>query len=500
MHLAHQHILSHQNSDQYHQCIDEASQLIKNWLDSQSLYQGGAPTQVAKAIELSVTAEGMGLDKLLSQIESAYLPHCISTAHPACLAHLHPPSLLVGQLAELFISATNQSMDSWNQSPIATSMEQQLIAWLCQQCALAEGSGVFTSGGTQSNMMGLLLARNHFYRVKGYDVQLKGLPAKPQGKILCSDQAHFSVEKNASLLGLGRESVIKIGTDDNGAMCPAELARVIRCQGRGNILAVVATAGTTDTGAIDPLKQIATLCHQSDHPNLWLHVDAAWGGALLLSQQYRHLIDGLQQADSITLDFHKHWFLPISCGAFLLKDTHQYDSIRHHSDYLNPLEDEDDDIPNLVRYSLQTTRRFDALKLWMSLAALGTKAYGQLIDICIDIAQQVAKYLEELEDFVLLNDPATNGISSVIFIFEPTRYQLEERQRIALNRHIAKQLLLRSIANVATSQFKGRFCLKFTILNPNTQMIDIQSIIEEIRLIGDRYYQEVKSPNPMTPC
>lgn len=498
MQILNNSILDHQNTDQYIQYVNKASLLIKDWLDGQNLYQGGSALEVNNAIQLDITGEGIGLDTLLGKLEKSYLPNSISTAHPSCLAHLHPPSLLVSQLAEIFITATNQSMDSWNQSPIATSMETQLIKWLCYQCqfdtksnASSSSAGVFTSGGTQSNLMGLLLARNQFYANQGVNIQEEGLFHQHPCKILCSDQAHFSVEKNSTVLGLGRNNVIKIATDDNGVMCLKDLSNQINKLGRRNIMAIVATAGTTDSGAIDNLNALSSICNNSDQEKIWLHVDAAWGGALLLSHKYRNRIDGLELADSITLDFHKHWFLPISCGAFLLKDGNQYNTIRHHSDYLNSVEDEEDNIPNLVTYSLQTTRRFDALKLWMSLEALGTNRYGELVDICIDRAIQIREYLETLEDIVVLNDPEINGISSVMFYLEPNDKDLDTSQLVRLNRHIAQQLLMSNIANLATTQFKGRFCLKFTILNPNTQMSDINNILKEVINIGNQYCQNL---------
>lgn len=136
------------------------------------------------------------------------------------------------------------------------------------------------------------------------------------------------------------------------------------------VLAIVATAGTTDAGAIDPLVEITAMAAER---NIWLHVDAAWGGALLLSEKYLHYLDGLELADSVTLDFHKQFFQTISCGAFLLKDARHYELMRYQAAYLNSGFDEEQGVPNLVSKSLQTTRRFDALKLWMGLEALGKK-------------------------------------------------------------------------------------------------------------------------------
>jgi len=494
------HLLNQQTSEQYVTHMQKTSAVIKQWLDDNNVYLGGTPQQVQATNTFSIREQGRDIDTILADIQSKFLPSCVSTANANCLAHLHPPTLVIGQIAEMIIAATNQSMDSWNQSPAATYIEKDLVSWLCERCGfnntidnqtihnqtVHNAGGVFTSGGTQSNLMGLLLARNQFYKAKGVDVQKDGLMGQPSGSILCSDQAHFSIEKNAALLGLGQRSVIKIATDASGAMLMSDLQHQIDRLGADNVMAIIATAGTTDLGAIDPLMSIGKICRDAQ---IWLHVDAAWGGALLLSKHYQHLIDGLNLADSITLDFHKHFFLPISCGAFLLRDNQTFESIRHHSEYLNSANDEQDNIPNLVTYSLQTTRRFDAFKLWMALDLLGTDGYASLIDSCLDTAKQTAQLIESNDNFVLVHEPI---ISSVLFYFTSKEAALSNDQLAQINRHIAQVLLVNNIANVATTQFEQRLCLKFTILNPNTQINDIADIIEQMAISG---FNQLNSDN-----
>ncbi|WP_227429409.1 pyridoxal phosphate-dependent decarboxylase family protein [Psychrobacter sp. I-STPA6b] len=488
------YLLNQHTSTEYVEYIQQSALLIKQWLEQAQLYQGGSSAQVCQAGTLNISVQGESMDAILAKIETDFLPNSICTANTHCLAHLHPPSLLIGQVAELFISATNQSMDSWNQSPIATHMETELIQWLCQQCQFntkntkTQAGGVFTSGGTQSNLMGILLARNHYYLKQGINIQRDGLSHVNAGKILCSDQAHFSIEKNAGVLGLGTSSVVKVDSDAQGRLLIANLKQHIAQIGANNILAIVATAGTTDSGAIDPLPEMAMLCRQHD---IWLHIDGAWGGALLLSQKYRHLIQGFEQANSISLDFHKHFFLPISCGAFLLPERSHFESIRHHSNYLNSQDDETDNIPNLVTYSLQTTRRFDALKLWLALSHLGTHTYAKLIDTCIDTAKQVAEYIcqnHDIADEITLVTQV--NLSSVLFYFNPQHHQLTAEQIAKLNREIAQYLLTANIANVASTQFKQQFCLKLTILNPDTQLADIQDIIQQVIDTGHALLQQ----------
>ncbi|SQC28030.1 L-2,4-diaminobutyrate decarboxylase [Klebsiella pneumoniae] len=200
-------------------------------------------------------------------------------------------------------------MDSWDQSPSATIIEMKLIEWLRARVGFPAGdAGVFTSGGTQSNLMGLMLARDAFFARQGHSIQQDGLPGDIRKyKVLCSENAHFSVQKNMALMGLGYRSVTLVKTDEFARMNVSDLqAKIAQAQANGEqIMAIVATAGTTDAGAIDPLRDIAGIA--AEH-QIWLHVDAAWGGALLLSEQYRDYLDGLELVDSVTLDFHKQFF------------------------------------------------------------------------------------------------------------------------------------------------------------------------------------------------
>ena len=230
-------------------------------------------------------------------------------------------------------------------------------------------------------------------------------------RVLCSENAHFSVQKNMALMGLGYQSVVQVKTDEFSRMDLSDLAaKIAQCNANGEqILAIVATAGTTDAGAIDPLRAIAELAAKQ---NIWVHVDAAWGGALLMSEQYRHT-DGIELVDSVT-GLPQQFFQTISCSAFLLKAARHYELMRYQAAYLNSEFDEEAGVPNLVSKSLQTTRRFDALKLWMSLEALGQEQYAAIIDHGVTLAQQVAAYVKEQPALELVMQPQ---LASVLFRF-----------------------------------------------------------------------------------
>ncbi|MBK0096106.1 aspartate aminotransferase family protein [Erwinia sp. S63] len=465
---------SAQSIEAYQQAIAQSSAAVVQWLQQPEMYQGKSVAELRERITLDFNPNGLGNQAAIERAIEYFLKDSLSVHHPQCVAHLHCPSLVVSQAAEVLINATNQSMDSWDQSPSATIIEVKLIEWLRAQVGYPAGdAGVFTSGGTQSNLMGLMLARDAFFARQGHSVQQNGITGDLRKiKVLCSENAHFSVQKNMALLGHGYQSVVLVKSDEFARMDVNDLkAKLAQADANGDqILAIVATAGTTDAGAIDPLREIAGIAAQR---NIWVHVDAAWGGALLLSEKYRDYLDGLELVDSVTLDFHKQYFQTISCGAFLLKDERHYELMRYQAAYLNSEFDEEAGVPNLVSKSLQTTRRFDALKLWMGLEALGQKQYAAIIDHGVTLAQEVAKFVTSEPRLELVMQPQ---LASVLFRYRPE--QLTDTAQIALfNQRIGDALLDSGRANVGVTENQGVTCLKLTLLNPTVTLEDIKVLL-----------------------
>ncbi len=473
---------SEQSIAAYQDAIDQSTKAVVEWLKQPEMYQGKTVEQLRERINLEFSSEGLGNQAAIERAVEYFLKDSLSVHHPQCVAHLHCPSLVISQAAEVFINATNQSMDSWDQSPSATIMEVKLVEWLREQVGFAAGdAGVFTSGGTQSNLMGLMLARDAFFERQGHSVQQNGLTGDlSKLKVFCSENAHFSVQKNMALMGLGYRSVTLVKTDEFSRMDMNDLSdKLAQAKANGEqVMAIVATAGTTDAGAIDPLAEIAALAAKE---NIWVHVDAAWGGALLLSEKYRHYLDGLELVDSVTLDFHKQFFQTISCGAFLLKDARHYQLMRYQAAYLNSDFDEEHGVPNLVSKSLQTTRRFDALKLWMGLEALGKKQYAEIIDNGVTLAQNVAQFVTEQPSLELVMKPQ---LASVLFRFRPE--QGDMAFVALLNQRIGDALLASGAANVGVTEADGVTCLKLTLLNPTVNLEDVKILLASVKECGQQ--------------
>ncbi|WLF84864.1 aspartate aminotransferase family protein [Moraxella sp. ZY210820] len=485
----------------YQTAMNQAVQAVSNWLKEDKMYTGGSIKQLRSEISFNPSKEGLGVHKSLDRLVELFLNKSLKVHHPHSLAHLHCPTMVTSQIAEVLINATNQSMDSWDQSPAGSLMEVQLIDWLRQKVGYGSGqAGVFTSGGTQSNLMGVLLARDWAIAKnwknadgKEWSVQRDGIPADAMQKVkvICSENAHFSVQKNMAMMGMGFQSVVTVPVNDNAQMDMDALAKTMQhLKDEGKIVAcVVATAGTTDAGAIDDLKKVRELTNQY---GAWMHIDAAWGGALILSNEFRAMLDGIELSDSVTLDFHKHYFQSISCGAFLLKDEKNYRFMHYEAEYLNSAYDEEHGVPNLVSKSLQTTRRFDALKLWMTVEALGEELYGSMIDHGVKLTREVADYIKATDGLELLVEPQ---FASVLFRVVPKDYPAEFVDN--LNQNVADELFARGEANIGVTRVidsrQNVQSLKMTTLSPVATLDNVKALLAQVLAEADRIKDDIKN-------
>ncbi len=421
----------------------------------------------------------------LEELSKLWLKDAVWFHHPRYVAHLNCPVALPSLLAEQLMSAVNSSVDTWDQSAGATLIEQKVIDWTLQRLGLPEGAdGIFTSGGTQSNLMAMLLARDSWCQRhhNGHLIKQRGLPPEAaKWRIFTSGLSHFSIQKSCAILGLGYDAVVTVETDEHYRMDAEKLAQALRHSREQGLIpiAVVATAGTTDFGSIDPITDIASLCEQQQ---LWLHVDAAYGCGLLVSPTQRQRLAGIERADSVTIDYHKSFFQTVSCGAFFTRDAQNLGHVTVHADYLNPLSAQQEGTPNLVNKSIQTTRRFDALKMWMTLRVMGADVLGQGFDALLALAELTHQRLAEHPEIEVLHAPE---LTTQVFRFVPQE-ELSDSQLDEINAQIRKALFRDGNAVVAGTKVAGRQYLKFTLLNPATGIADIERVIALIAQNGKR--------------
>ncbi len=474
-----------QSKDSYQQLIAQVAALAASCLPDQP-YSGKNAAALAELLNADVLPQtGSTGEAVFGKLRSI-IANSVVVTHPHTVAHLHCPPLLSALAGEVVISMLNQSMDSFDQAPVATVLEQQVIRWLCGEAGLPEtADGTFTTGGTQSNYLGLLLARDAFLTSQwNWSAQKSGLPPEARRlRILCSEVAHFTVEKSASQLGLGTDAVVRVETDEQFRMNPEALRKSLEALRAQGLLpfAIVATAGTTDFGSIDPLREIAHLARDA---GAWLHVDAAYGGALLFSHRHRNQLAGIDAADSLSIDFHKLFWQPIPCSAFLLRDQRHFESMKLHADYLNPESHENQGIPDLVTRSLLTSRRFDALKLWVSLQTLGRDKLGAMIDKTIDLAAYAASIVRRAVKLELLSEPS---LSTVLFRYVPSRDQVD---RDRLNAQLRQRLFDRGMAVIGDTRVRGRRWLKFTCMNPTVTEPQLQHLVRIITEHGEQLERE----------
>ncbi|MER6269851.1 pyridoxal phosphate-dependent decarboxylase family protein [Streptomyces sp. NPDC001797] len=363
-------------------------------------------------------------------------------ADPLCAAHLHCPPLAVATAADLAASALNPSLDSWDQAPAAAALEALVTRTLAHTIGLPDA--VVTTGGTESNQLALLLAR---------EALGSGL------RLVHGANAHHSLPRAAWLLGLPDPVVVPA---PNGTLDPAALHAALTHLPRP--LLVAATAGTTDAGLIDPLPEIAGLC--AAH-GARLHVDAAYGGGLAFSDRHRDKLAGLERAHSVTLDLHKLGWQPVAAGLLAVARPGELGVLHHHADYLNADDDTEAGYPDLLGRSLRTTRRPDVLKIAVTLKTLGRTGLGALVDQVCAHAREFAALVREHPAFELYDRP---NISTVLF--RPTGATDDDVAGVR------RRLLHDGRAVLGRARLDDRLWLKATLLNPHTRPDELALLLK----------------------
>ncbi|MFC9588375.1 pyridoxal phosphate-dependent decarboxylase family protein [Streptomyces sp. NPDC056944] len=484
------HLLNDTTAESYRRSVTEGVERVARKLAAtRGPFTGVTPAELAPVVDAVDLDQPLGdSSAALDELESVYLRDAVYFHHPRYLGHLNCPVVIPAVLGEAVLSAVNSSLDTWDQSAGGTLIERKLIDWTTGRIGLGPlADGVFTSGGTQSNLQALLLAREE-----------AGTADLSKLRIFSSECSHFSVQKSAQLLGLGRDAVVSVPVDATKRMQSVVLAAELEaCRAEGLVpMAIVATAGTTDFGSIDPLPEIAALAAEY---GAWMHVDAAYGCGLLASTTRRHLLDGIERADSVTVDYHKSFFQPVSSSAVLVRDGATLRHATYHADYLNPLPQAlgfaraggtpttlAEQIPNQVDKSLQTTRRFDALKLWMTLRVMGADGVGELFDEVCDLAREGFELLAADPRYDVVVEPQ---LSTLVYRYVPeTATSPEDVDRA--NLHARKALFASGEAVVAGTKVGGRQYLKFTLLNPETTAADIAAVLDLIAGHAEQYLGE----------
>ena len=439
-----------------------------------------SPEELRAELDLTLPSRGRGVDTALDELPGI-LERSVRSGHPRFMNQLFGGYDLAGIVGEWIATVLNTSMYTYEVAPVFTLMEEELVARMGQLAGMRGCEGVFTPGGSVSNLMAVLAARHRALPHAKHG----GLRPGDRLALFLSEEAHYSLPRAASVLGFGTEAARRVPVDPIGRMIPEELERAIeeaKADGLQPFL-VAATSGTTVPGAYDPLRPLGAVA--SRH-GLWFHVDASWGGTVLLSEKHRRLMDGVELADSVTWNPHKGMNVPLSCSALLVKEPGQLAATHAlHADYL--FHGEHERSPDRGDLSLQCGRHVDVLKLWLSWRAVGDDGYRQRIDRNFALARRFADMVAEREAFTLVREPEG---CNVCFRFIPPSLRGRDAADLPLERLDAANVEVRErlkrsgrfLVNYAT--LDGAATLRLVFVHPRLEESDLTELLDAIERSG----------------
>ncbi len=422
----------------------------------------------------STTAE------ILEEFRDRVSPHLFGAQHPGSYSYFTPPPLPSSIAGEVLAQWVNQGVDIFQAGPVAAFVEEEVTSWLRRLVGFDEGGwGVLTSGGVMANLMALTVARDiHLATLLG-DGGPPRAAALEGARVYASDQAHFSIARALDLLGFPPETLRILPSDDRFRLHGDVVAAAVAEDRSAGLVpfCVAAVSGSTNTGSVDLVGQLADVARAE---RLWLHVDAAYGGAARLSERDAHLVGDIERADTVTVDPHKWFFQAYDVGALIVQRREDLIQTFHREPeyYRHPRPEE---APlHWYQYSLEGTRRFRALKLWMSWKHLGTAGFGRLIEHNVDLARYLASACREAGDFEVV--PAEPELSVVCFRHLPGG--LEGEALDDYQDRLQQALAASGVGWVSTTTLRGARFLRAGIVNYLSTEEDADRIVETVRKLS----------------
>jgi aromatic-L-amino-acid/L-tryptophan decarboxylase len=438
---------------------------------------------VAKAVAIPVPDDPMPEEELFAYLRDVVFEYSGYLGHPRFMAYISGAGTLPGAAADLLASGLNMNVGGWQLAPSATEIELHLARWFAHDVfGLPEGAaGLITSGGAMANFIALKAARDHR---AGWDVRNEGVAAGPPLGLYLSTETHVVSDRAADMLGIGWANVRHVAVDAGYRMRADELRdRITRDRDAGvRPFAVVGTAGTVATGAIDPLPEIADICAEED---IWFHVDAAYGGPAMLAEDLRPLFEGTERADSIAFDPHKWLYTPHSGGCVLVREmSHLRESFDADPSYVHQDKERTGHGIDFARHGPQFSRGFWALKVWVSLLAHGRSAYAARISHDAALARYLGERAQERDRFEL---SAPVGLSICCFRFVPKDLpDAPERDGYldVLNERLMTEIQLDGRVYCSNAVLDGRFVLRACIVNFRTEAEDMDALLDVAEELG----------------
>lgn len=434
--------------------------------------------QLQKLETIGIPKKGRPVNEVIREMQDEVFRYCGDNNHPRFFGFVPGPASCVSWLGDIMTSAYNVHAGGSKLAPTINCIEQQVIRWLSDLAGFGEkAGGIFVSGGSMANITALTAARDR----KLTEVNLH------LGTAYVSDQTHSSVAKGLRVIGITSRRLRTIPTDENFRMRTDLLRKAIQEDLEAGYIpfAVIGTAGTTNTGAIDPLPEIAAICKEFD---LWFHVDGAIGGSLLLSPNCRDLVRGVELADSLSWDGHKWLFQTYSCAAVLVRNVEDlYRSFHVSPEYLKDV-DASNGYLNMFDIGIELTRPARGIKLWLTLQVLGTELLASAVEQGFKQAIWAQETVETRENWEILS-PAQ--LAMVNFRYAPA--DLTEAQKDQLNETVSRRLNETGYAAMFTTVLRGKTCLRMCAIHPETTKEDIVTTVDYLDRFAREEYEKLKN-------
>lgn len=455
-----------------HQLIDWVADYFEN-IQTYPVQSQVAPGDILQQLPAAAPAHGEDFDRIFEDFQKIIMPGITHWQHPGWHGYFTANNSYPSVLAELLTAALGAQCMSWSTSPAATELEQRVMEWLRDMTGLPRHfSGVIQDSASTATLVSLLTARE---TKTNYAINAGGFQSQPSFTLYCSEQAHSSIERAVKIAGFGRESLRKIAVDENFAMLPTALDEaIISDLSAGHVpLAVIAAIGTTGSTAVDPLKEIGTICQKH---NLWLHVDAAWAGSAMVLPELRYMIDGVEMTDSYVFNPHKWMFTNFDASAYFVADKAAL--IRTFEilpEYLKTKEG--DTVNNYRDWGIQLGRRFRALKLWFVIRSYGVDALQQTIGNHIRWATDFGRWVDEDAQWELL---APAPLATVCFRYNPHRSD-DEAALNKLNQRLLESVNRSGMIFISHTTLGTKYTLRMVVGQTHTQQHHVALAWEVIK-------------------
>ena len=472
-----------------------AIEAMASYLDSirdRRVYPSTTARQIREKLDRALPDKGVDFDRLLETFNDVIVAASRHNGHPRMFGYVQAPGAAIAAIADLLASTLNANLTAWRSAPAAVEIERLTIDWIKQIVGFdADAGGLFVSGGSMANLAALAAAR----RAKAPEELLnKGAQFLAQAmRIYISEETHHSVAKAAALLGLGRDNVRTVGVDERFKIRIGDLvAKITEDLEAGHLpFCIVGNAGTVNTGACDPLREVIEVARRF---NLWMHVDASYGGFAALAHSASGLFEAMHEADSVALDPHKWLYLPVDCGCVLYRDAEAARAtFAHEAEYTRVLEQAPDEAFAFWDYGPELSRRFRALKVWMMLKGVGLRALGAAIEKDLACARHLERLVRASEDFEML---APVELSIFCFRYVPPRLKRAlasadegvrgriDEQLDSLNERLLIELQRDGSSYLSNARLGGRFSLRGCVMNYRTTLRDMEILLKDLRRVA----------------